>query len=272
MAGLFLPLVFEGGQVNKPVRAFERLAEICERLSGVAASQLSRRLSFMAYELAARLPPKCNITHLAEYLFEDQGFKSADDALADIDEIVLSDVLQKRVGVPMALGLVLKSLAEKSGLDARFIKFPGFSILKSKDEHGTQYLDLKKRGKILTRDEILELLHEEALLQKRSEQISFECLEDEEIISNYLSRLGLEYQDRRDDPKSLVIYEALLSLQPKNLSVLRDRSLAYYRLNRFGDALQDLKRFFSFSNPEQQPRELLELYDDLQKKMEFPTS
>ncbi|MEQ1875252.1 MAG: transglutaminase family protein [Bdellovibrionia bacterium] len=225
----------------------------------------------MTFELAARLPPKCNITDLAEFLFEDQGFKSADDATADLDEIVLSDVMQKRVGIPMALGVLLKSLASTAAVDARFIKFPGFSILKSKTEQGTQYLDLKRRGKVLTRDEILDLLHEEAMLQKRSEQISFECVDDEELMSNYLTRLGLEYQDRRDDSRSLVIFEALLNLQPKNLSVLRDRSMAYYRMNRFGDALQDLKRFFSFSNPDQQPRELLQLYDDLQKKVDHPS-
>ncbi len=260
-----------GGQDIKPVWAFDRLAEVCERLSGVASAQLSKRLSFMAYELASHLPPRCNISHLAEYLFEDQGFKSTEDALADVDEIVISEVMQKRVGIPMALGILVKSLASKVGIDARFIQFPGLSILKSKEGQETFYLDLKRRGKILTRDEILELLHQEALVEKRCDKISFESIADEDVIAQYLIRLGIEYQDRRDDQRSLTIYEALLNLQPKNLSVLRDRSMAYYRLNRFGEALQDLKRFFSFSNPDQQPPELLELYQDLRKKTEHPT-
>jgi regulator of sirC expression with transglutaminase-like and TPR domain len=116
-----------GGQNNKPYWAFERLTEVCERLSGVASAQLSKRLSFMTYELASKLPPCSHIAHLAEYLFDDQGFKVTDDALADVDEIVLSDVMQKRVGIPLALGILIRTIASKVGIDASFIRFPGLS-------------------------------------------------------------------------------------------------------------------------------------------------
>jgi regulator of sirC expression with transglutaminase-like and TPR domain len=254
-----------GGQDNGPIWVFERLADVCERLCGVAGAHLTKRLSFSAYELAARLPPKANIFSLSEFLFEDQGYRAVDDALADLSEILLPHVMQNRVGTPMALGVILRALAQKVGLEANFIQFPDLSILKSKEDGESLFMDLRRRGKILDRGEILEVLHKNKVT---SDKISFEPLLDETILALYLKRVALEFQDRGEDLKTLIVYEGLLSLQPKNLSVLRDRSMAYYRLNRFDEALQDLKRFFSFSDPEQQPPELLELYSNLCRDLE----
>ncbi|HEX4923659.1 MAG TPA: tetratricopeptide repeat protein [Bdellovibrionales bacterium] len=240
---------------------------MCERLSGVASVQLTKRLTFSAFDLASRLPPKFGIIHLAEYVFEDQGFKPVDDALADVDELLMNGVLQNRSGSPLAIGIWLRALAAKAGLDASFIQFPDLSILKCRAGEERIFLDLRQRGKVLNRGEMLELLQKN---QPKSDNISFEPLQEEAVVARYLKRLGLEYQDRGDDLRALVVYDALIELQPKSLSVLKDRSMAYYRLGRKNEALQDLKRFFSFSAPDQQPPELLQIYSALQRETGHP--
>lgn len=256
-----------GGQADGPIWAFERVADVCERLSGVASVQLAKRLTFSAFDLASRLPPNFGVRQLTEYLFEDQGFKSVDDALADVDELLMNGVLQNRCGAPVAIGIWLRALAAKAGLEANFIQFPDLSILKSRDGEERIFLDLRQRGKVLNRGEMLDLLQKN---QVKADRISFEPLPDESIVVTYFKRLGLEYQDRGDDKSALVVYDALLELRPKSLSILKERSLAYYRLGRSSEALQDLKRFFSFSTPDQQPPELLELYSSLQRQLDRP--
>ena len=76
---------------------------------------------------------------------------------------------------------------------------------------------------------------------------------------------------RHDDQRVLTIYEYLLALQPKNLSLLRDRSMAYFRLNRLSESFADLKRYLSLSEPSRLPDELLSIYETLRKRFDKPT-
>ncbi len=211
-----------GAVFKVPDRVLDMVAEVSGRLSETPVSQLTRRFYFLCYALQSRPAESFSFQDISQFLFEEQGFKAADDQLCDLKELFLPEVLRSKVGIPMVLGFVYKGVAKRVGKSICFIRSPDLSILRCKEKDETHFVDLARNGKILDRTEMLELLQTRF---KGSENLVFDPLEDDDVIGIYLSRLCREYAHRQDDKSALTVYEYLISLQPKNLSLLRDRSM-----------------------------------------------
>jgi regulator of sirC expression with transglutaminase-like and TPR domain len=258
-----------GASDNLTDHVLETVAEVSGRLSDTSPTHLTKRFAFLCYEFQAQAVSGFEFQDISKFLFEQNGFRAVDERLCDLKEILLTDVLQTRVGIPMVIGLIFRTMAKRFSKNVCFIRSPDLSILKCKEKDSTHFIDLNKNGKVLDRSEMLELMQSRFRGYDLNKSISFETLDDESVLGIYLTRLCKEYVQRQDDRNALIIYDFLLNLQPKNLTLLRDRSMTYYRLNQLPEALSDLKRYFSFAEPSQQPTELLELYQSLQHNLDL---
>jgi regulator of sirC expression with transglutaminase-like and TPR domain len=247
-----------------PIWTLETAASICERLTQVTGARPSRRLSFLFYEFKSLASGTVEVRHISEFIFDRLGFKTVESKLADLNDLLLPEVIQNRAGIPLTLGLLFRGLAEKVGISTCFIRSPDLTLLKCRQDGESKFVDLSQNGKILDNAEMLSLLQKKQQGLNSSGSISFEAMEEETILGLYFNRLCQEFLLRNQDQKLITLYEAILRLQPKNFSVLRDRSMAYLRLNRFQEALLDLKRYLSFSEPSQQPQELINLVKKLE--------
>ncbi|MGZ3478230.1 MAG: transglutaminase family protein, partial [Polyangiales bacterium] len=97
-----------------------RVAEPLARLDGIAAGLGS----------LARVPVDDAAREIAHHVFEVHGFRGNESAYADPRNSYLDDVLERRLGIPITLAVVLLGVARRVGVQARGISFPGHFLVR----------------------------------------------------------------------------------------------------------------------------------------------
>ena len=216
------------------------------------------RLEEMGRVVAERLPVSSpSATHhdaidtLNTYLFEDQGFTGNATNYDDPRNSFLNQVLERRTGIPITLGLVYIEVARRAGIRLDGVNFPGHFLLRFPfgDAHdSTVLIDPFHRGALLSETDCRALLRRHA-----GDTIAFaprllEPATKQQILARILVNLKRIYIRMRSFPQGRAITELLLALDPSALNELRDRGLLAYHLNDFTAALRDLETYLKFAS------------------------
>ena len=78
--------------------------------------------------------PTYLISMLNEYLFDELGFRGAEEDYYDPGNSFLNIVFNKKTGIPITLSIIYAEIAKKIGLDLKIVGFPGHVIVKYKNE------------------------------------------------------------------------------------------------------------------------------------------
>jgi regulator of sirC expression with transglutaminase-like and TPR domain len=119
-------------------------------------------LDDLATELGRRLDgvsrPKPTIEILTSYLFDEAGLRGNTDDYEDPENSYLSRVVERKLGIPVSLSVVMLLVARRLRLPLVGIGMPGHFIVRYGASESGPYLDAFGRGKVLTRDECVEWL------------------------------------------------------------------------------------------------------------------
>jgi regulator of sirC expression with transglutaminase-like and TPR domain len=127
------------------------------------SSAVASPLDTMAEELGRRLvgvgEPVAQIEALSRYLFIDRGFHGHHVGCDDPNHSFLNKVLERRKGLPIALGVVTVLVARRLGLPIVGVGMPGHYIVKYVLDDGDDILiDPWAGGAVITRGHCAELL------------------------------------------------------------------------------------------------------------------
>jgi hypothetical protein len=159
-------------------------------------------------ELNQYLTPLEQINVLSRVLFEHNSFKGIDPVREKIENYFLGDVLLKRTGNQMGLGLLLLVLAEKLDLPLHAMQVPGLfvlgspNILPSRQRTGIESIDFyvdPQTGELFGRVEIEQFLRR---VHQPLEDVYFSPLTNPELIGVWLKKLQQKAEENGD--KSLV--------------------------------------------------------------------
>jgi regulator of sirC expression with transglutaminase-like and TPR domain len=81
------------------------------------------------------------VERLLEFLYGEMGFRGNRADYYDPQNSFVSDVLTRRMGIPISLALVLIEVARRAGVEARGISFPGHFLVRSPVPGGTVVID-----------------------------------------------------------------------------------------------------------------------------------
>jgi regulator of sirC expression with transglutaminase-like and TPR domain len=256
--------IFRRNMGKGPIWTFEKIAEFFEKNGRWSDPHLMRRLSFLSYDFdhfELQAPP---LERICRFLFEHNHFEPVSTATAQVDDVALPQFLQNRKGTPLVLGILFRVLGQRIGVRLDFIRCPDHFILKLRQQAESCFIDLISKAKPLTSTEMLNTIQKLRDRCEISTELSFETLTEDQVFVSYLNQLKEVAFRSKQDQLMVVILDLILKLDPKNLSILRERSLAKYRLQNFSEALLDLKRYFSFMNPDHPSDELTRIYSELQ--------
>jgi len=106
-------------------------------------------------ELAARAG-RGDVHRLRRFLFEDEGFAGNASDYYDPKNSWLNDVLDRKVGIPITLAVVLLEIFARAGVEAAGVSFPGHFLVRSPGPSGPLFID-PFDGRILDREGLREL-------------------------------------------------------------------------------------------------------------------
>src|SRR4051812_44472922 len=156
---------------------------------------------------------EARLDRAVRWLYEDAGFHGNDGDYYDPRNSFLSDVIDRRTGIPISLSLVLTEVCRRAGVDARGVSFPGHFLVRSDTPRGTILVD-PFAGRALSRSE-LRALHARATGEDRDPSPRLlEPATKAQILLRMLNNLRAIYESRGDEARLRGVLERIHVLSP----------------------------------------------------------
>ena len=182
---------------------------------------------------------------LREYLFEELGFKGNRSDYYDPRNSLLSDVLDRRVGIPISLSLVLIEVGRRLGLPMQGIGLPGHFITGVRLDAAPILLDPFHGGAILTPEACRDLVAKALGKRVRLTEASFAPVDNRQFLTRMLANLKGIYWRTEQWAKAARVSDHLIALDPAAGTERRDRGIALAKAGQYQRGLADWERYLT---------------------------
>lgn len=183
------------------------------------------------------------VQEINQYLFVEQNFSGNDRDYYDPRNSFITDVLDRRLGIPLSLSIIYMAIADRLGFPMEGISFPGHFIIRPQHPDIEIFIDPYNKGEILFPEDCANKLTQ---LYGRKIPLQREYLEPvsiRRILDRLLTNLKLIYLRCHEPSKALAAIERSLMLNPDVPTQWRDRGLICYQLDRYTEARIDLENY-----------------------------
>jgi regulator of sirC expression with transglutaminase-like and TPR domain len=161
---------------------------------------------------------------ISDCLFDNLGFCGNTDDYYDPRNSFLSDVLDRRTGIPISLSVLYLEVSRRVGVLAQGVNFPGHFLVRVAIEDAWLFLDPFSGGRTLTPADLEALLRKTTTPDAVLEPSVIAAASKRQIMSRMLVNLAGIYGRNGDLPRSLDVLERLAVLEPANPRIARDLS------------------------------------------------
>ncbi|HXJ77856.1 MAG TPA: tetratricopeptide repeat protein [Candidatus Methylomirabilis sp.] len=189
--------------------------------------------------------PLGRLHRVREYLFEEQGFAGNVEDYFDPRNSYINDVLDRRLGIPITLSLVLIEVGRRVGLQMEGIGLPGHFVTGARVGGEHVLLDPFNGGAILTGEACGELVTRAIGRPVELTAEQFVPVTKRQFLTRVLNNLKGAYWRREEWRKVVAAIDRLLVLTPEAGGEWRDRGVAWTSLGEFGQGLADWERYLT---------------------------
>lgn len=180
---------------------------------------------------------------IARLIHEHFGYQGDIETYDDLANANLLRVIERRRGLPVALGLLWMHAADAAGWPAHGLDFPGHFYLSMEGVRGQAVLDPFTGGGAMDAPALRAML-------KRIEGPKAELrpgmvapVERRAVLLRLQNNIKIRRLKGHDMEGALVCVEDMLRLAPDSAALWREAGLMNQRLDRIGAALTSLERF-----------------------------
>lgn len=188
---------------------------------------------------------------LNRFLYEEQGLAGNDEDFYDPRNNYINQVMERRLGIPITLGLLQIDLASRLGLGIEGIAFPGHFLIRMPVQGGLMVLDPFQRGRSLDVGELRQRAQPHmAPDQDLGDQQLFKLLDPashRSILTRMLRNLRSVYLEKDDLERALRCADRLLTIDPSQAMEYRERARLYHALEYFPGVVRDLDRYLAMA-------------------------
>jgi regulator of sirC expression with transglutaminase-like and TPR domain len=184
---------------------------------------------------------------LGEHVYDTLGFRGNEAEYYDPKNSLLSDVLDRKLGIPITLAVVYCEIARRVGVPARGVGFPGHFLVRI-DAPGTGgemplSIDPFFKGRVLD-EEAIERLLRRALGPEEPVTLAphLAPASARTVLVRILTNLKAIYLTRGDHARAHLATDRILLFSPNAPAILRERGALAARLGAHESAKADLER------------------------------
>jgi regulator of sirC expression with transglutaminase-like and TPR domain len=178
---------------------------------GLDPSRYLGRLDVLAESAQRTLGREASLVALARWLFEKQGFRGNSGDYYDPRNSFLNEVLDRRTGIPITLGLVILEIARRISLPAHGVSFPGHFLLRGDSSGIPTFVD-PFDGSPLNRADLRVLFTRATGEDRDPEPRLLETATKRQILVRLLNNLRGIYATRGDGPRLRRVLERMSAL------------------------------------------------------------
>ena len=215
----------------------------------VDVERLLARLDELAAPLAGRdlasLSPEAQADAVSAHLYETHGYRGNEADYYDPRNSLLPDVLDRKLGIPITLALVFCEVAQRVGVRARGVSFPGHFLVRvdaREREDAPVAVDPFFGGRRLDEAGLKKLLERAAPSQTLAVEDQLAPATPRTMLVRMLINLKWIYATRGDFARALLALDRIISLVPDSVPALRERGMLAAKLGIHEAARADLSR------------------------------
>ena len=184
------------------------------------------------------------------HLFEELGYGGDHEEYYDPRNSYLNQVFERRLGNPISLAMVQMEVARRLGVPLDGVSFPGHFLVRLPVDDGLLVMDPFNGGRPLGADELRErarphlggdIPDDNALLR------ILDPASHRAILVRVLRNLHGVYAERDEWDRAARSADRVLKLIPDQAEALRDRGMAYLKMEHVSGARQDLGRYLQLA-------------------------
>jgi regulator of sirC expression with transglutaminase-like and TPR domain len=200
-------------------------------------------LGLAARERLARNQESSPVVALNKFIFEELGFAGNQSEYYDPRNSLLSDVLERRTGIPITLSILYLEIGRRAGLEVEGIGLPGHFIVRAGEANGERVLVDPFNGKIIDTEDCQERLDTIYGGQATLTDAHLRPLSTREILARLLRNLKGIYAQAGLYRRALSIIERILLIAPDSIEERRDRGALLAQLGRYAEAIIDVEAY-----------------------------
>ena len=191
---------------------------------------------------------KQKLAALNRHLFKELGFYGNAAEYYDPRNSYLNQVLERRTGIPITLSILYMEVGRRLGLQLEGVSFPGHFLVKLRVSGGQLVLDPFCGGEAQSEAQLRARL---ALMLPQREASALQLAHflqaatPRQVLARLLRNLKGIYQQLEEAHNTLDVTQRMVMVAPHAAEEVRDRGLAYYRLDCFRAALADLQDYLA---------------------------
>lgn len=202
--------------------------------------------------VAADAPDACRrgeaatrLHRLCRYLFEELGFAGNREDYYDPRNSLLNDVIERRLGIPITLSLVLMEVGRRVGLPIEGVGLPGHFIARLRSGSDHLMVDPFDAGAPLSAEACAALVERAVGQPVPLTDAAFAAVSKRAFLARMLTNLKGIYWRRKDWVRAAAVADRLLVLDPGAAGERRDRGLARAQLGDLRRGVADWERYLA---------------------------
>lgn len=180
------------------------------------------------------------------HLFEELGYTGNHDEYYDPRNSYLNQVFERRLGNPISLAMVQIEVARRLGVPLDGVSFPGHFLVRLPVDDGLLVMDPFNGGRPLGAEELRERAKPHLGGDIPDDNALMHILDPAShraILIRMLRNLHGVYAERDEWDRAARSADRVLKLSPDQPEALRDRGLAYLKMDYQHGARHDLARY-----------------------------
>lgn len=214
-----------------------------------------------AEDAESRLAALCHV------LFGLHGYAGDADTYDDLQNANLIRVIDRRKGLPVALGILMIHLARAQGWDMCGLDFPGHFLLRLDGPGERVILDPFNAGAPVDAPTLRSLLKATSGADAELAPRHYEPVPDRDILLRLQNNIKLRLIQARRVEEALSIVEHMLLLAPENPGLWRESGLMNAHIGNVRTALAALETYIDLEPAGLQRQEIQILIGELRGKL-----
>ena len=169
------------------------------------------------------------------------GYRGDSLTYDDLQNANLMRVIDRRKGLPVALGILYLHAGRAQGWEIAGLSFPGHFLLRLEGHGGSSILDPFHEGAVKSTSELRTLLKSVAGAERELSAADYAAAPDREVLLRLQNNIKLRLLEAGRREAALGVIESMLAMAPDRAELWREQGTVSASLGNLGAAIRSLE-------------------------------
>jgi regulator of sirC expression with transglutaminase-like and TPR domain len=209
---------------------------------------------------------EARIALLHQVIGERHGYSGDHDTYDDLQNANMMRVIDRRRGLPVALGILYMHAARSQGWSIVGLNFPGHFLVRADLGSARAIIDPFNEGQVRSVVDLRDLLKATAGSAAELSPDHYQPVANRDVLLRLQNNIKLRHLSAHDIPKALEILEGMRLFAPHEPALWRETGLLEAHTGKLTDAIVALETFMALSGDEHQRHQTASLIQTLKKR------